>query len=165
MYFMQITLPIITVRVLLSLLLLPILAIAEDEFAVEQAFDLPVTIPTQVITYLNANKGPEIHACGIEKTDDAFEATVVKLAKKTQAFLVKPRAWCLCGVQNCPVWFFEIHGKQAKQVLFDNVSSLTIHDNQKNGYRQMTTFSSHGSETNWVWAHSEYRKSIEKIRT
>ncbi len=150
----------------LTLLFFSLSALGADEFGVEQPFENPDKIPYPVASYLSRNLAKEINLCYLKNIDDAFEAKFVKISSNNKAIFVKPKAWCLCGVYNCPIWLFQIAGNRAKPVLYSGgTSGLDILDKKTNGYRLINDYSVHGRETTWAWDGTKYRETVTKIRS
>lgn len=154
-------------RLLLLLLCLPLLTNASDHFSIEEDIEKPDAIPLSVTSYLRSSLGTEINDCEIKKLDEAFEAKFVKISADSQALLVKPKNFCLCGVYLCPVWLFQITGSTANRIWFSQgTGGLELLDQEVNGYRHIREgggSAGHGSESIWAWAGKEYKETYRRV--
>lgn len=156
-----------TMKQLLSLLLLlPLFANASDEFGVEEPIAKPDKIPSSVISYLNKNLANEVKHCEINMLEDALEAKTVRINADSQALVVKPKNWCLCAAQSCPMWLFQVTGSTANRIWFaEGTSGLQLLDQKENGYRQIKEGSAtagHGHESIWTWDGKKYRETYRQ---
>ena len=154
-------------RLLLLLLLLPLIAEASDEFGAEEAIKNPDKLPSSVISYLSKNLDEEIKYCEIKSMDDAFEAKSVKINADSQAIVVKPKNWCLCGAYYCPMWLFQINGSTANRIWFaEGTGGFELLDQEANGYRQIKesgATAGHGHESIWTWDGEKYRETYSQV--
>lgn len=91
-------------------------AFAANAFNIEEPLEHQTTIPASILSELGKKVNLKQNGCTENKIHETLEATKIDLTPSLNHILVKPKAFCICGANYCPVWIYQVSKKTEKLI-------------------------------------------------
>jgi len=135
-------------------------AFAENAFSIEEPLEHQTTIPASILSELGKKIDLKQNGCTENEIHETLEATKINLTPSLNHILVKPKAFCICGANYCPVWIYQISKKTTKLVWSSpGTSYVQILDKKNRRYKQIREgggTAGHDYQATWTWNGKKY---------
>jgi len=138
-------------------------AFADDTYSVENPLEHQTNIPKSILSDLSKKIDLQQYGCLENEISETLEASAINLNSSFNHILVKPKAWCLCGANYCPVWIYQLNKKNTRLIWSSpGTSYVEILDKKNRRYKQIRDgggTAGHEHQTTWVWDGKKYSQT------